>query len=64
MNDSITFASLKWGVKYSANYVNISFDMIRRNLPPTTAFRFACFTDDAAGLLSGIGGRPLPLGLT
>ena len=39
---------MKWGDKYSADYVNILFNMVSRNL--SIPFRFACFTDDPKGI--------------
>ena len=64
MNDSVTFVTIKWGIKYAPNYVNILHDMVRRNLPQDFRFSFVCFTDDAAGLLPDIETCPLPLNLT
>ena len=48
-------------------YVNVLFDMIRRNLEPGTVGRFVVFTDDdpaIAGYAEGIEIRPLPANLT
>ena len=56
----IQIVCVKWGNKYSASYVNILFDMIRRNLLETTKFQFICFTDDASGLNEAIETRKLP----
>lgn len=39
---------MKWGNKYPADYVNKLYGMVARNL--TGDFRFACLTDDAAGV--------------
>ena len=39
---------MKWGDKYSADYVNILFNMVSRNL--SIPFRFVCFTDDPQGI--------------
>ena len=39
---------MKWGDKYSADYVNILFNMVSRNL--SIPFRFVCFTDDPKGI--------------
>src|ERR1700735_2583989 len=60
----LTFVTVKWGTKYAADYVNILHDMVRRNLPTNCDFSFICFTDDAAGILSGIETRSLPQNLT
>ena len=46
-----------------SEYVNILFDMIRRNLAEGHPGRFVCFTNDAAGLDSGIAVQELPSGL-
>jgi len=43
-----------------AEYVNVLFDMVRRNLPDSFEGRFVCFTDDARGLDEGIETRPVP----
>ena len=39
---------MKWGDKYSPDYVNILFNMVSRNLK--NPFKFVCFTDDATGI--------------
>ena len=39
---------MKWGDKYSSDYVNILFNMVSRNLK--NPFKFVCFTDDATGI--------------
>ena len=59
-NPSVTFAVVKWGTKYSADYVNILFDMIERNLPSDFGKKFVCFTEDPTGLDESIEVRPLP----
>ena len=61
---SVTFVAVKWGQKYSADYVNILFDMISRNLPAQFSKKFVCFTEDAAGIDGDIEIRPLPGDLT
>jgi len=43
-----------------ADYVNILYDSVRRNLPVGYPGRFVCFTDDPTGLADGIETRPLP----
>ena len=40
----LTVACVKWGRKYSAEYVNILHAMVARNLK--REYRFICFTDD------------------
>lgn len=47
-----------------AEYVNILFDSVRRNLPEGYEGRFICFTDDPTGLHVGIEPKPLPAPLT
>ena len=49
---------MKWGTKFSADYVNILARMVRKNL--TRPYRFVCFTEDANGLDADIEVRPLP----
>jgi hypothetical protein len=51
-NVSRNIVCVKWGKKYSADYVNKLFNMVQRNLTPP--FRFICFTDDATGLIPDI----------
>lgn len=46
-----------------AEYVNILFDQVQRNIKAGTEGEFVCFTDDPAGLNEGITARPLPDGL-
>ena len=47
-SEQLTVACLKWGTRYSADYVNILHDMVRRHL--SRPHRFVCLTDDAKGL--------------
>lgn len=58
---------MKWGTKFSVEYVNILASRVRKNLSGDV--RFVCFTDDARGLsslveplalpeMSGLDGRP------
>jgi hypothetical protein len=60
----INVCCIKVGTKYDARYVNILFDMVRRNLPSGFPGRFICFTDDAAGLDQAIQSRKVPSDLT
>ncbi|HEU0118112.1 MAG TPA: 6-hydroxymethylpterin diphosphokinase MptE-like protein, partial [Alphaproteobacteria bacterium] len=60
---TVHFVAVKWGTKYSADYVNILFDMVKRNLPKGFGYRFTCFTEDATGLDEGIDIQPLPEGV-
>jgi len=49
---------LKWGTLYDARYVNNLYRMVSRHL--SRPFRFICFTDDSAGLLSDVEVYALP----
>ena len=49
---------MKWGTKFSPEYVNLLAAMVRKNL--TVPHRFVCFTENAEGLDSRIEVRPLP----
>ena len=44
---------VKWGAKFSAEYVNVLFAMVERHL--TLPHRFLCLTEDPADLDPGIG---------
>lgn len=52
MSDKLNVVCLKWGTKYSADYVNRLFHMVGRNM--TRPFRFYCLTEDPARLDAGI----------
>lgn len=54
---------IKAGPKFGPDYVNILFDMVRRNLAEGHEGVFTCFTDNPAGLDGGIAVRPLPANL-
>jgi glycosyltransferase involved in cell wall biosynthesis/uncharacterized Rossmann fold enzyme len=56
----VTFVCLKAGDAYGSEYVNILRDMIQRNMPAGTFFRFVCITDDIQGLADGTEVIPLP----
>jgi hypothetical protein len=51
-------ACLKHGAKYSAEYVNTLFNMVKRNM--TLPFEFVCFTEDPRDLHKDIRIEPLP----
>ena len=55
---------VKVGTKYGPEYVNILFDMVRRNLKAGLEGKFVCFTDDPSGLDPGIETRAVPADLT
>jgi hypothetical protein len=54
----IAVVCMKWGTAFGADYVNVLYRAVTRNL--SYPFRFYCFTDDAAGLKEGIVARPIP----
>jgi len=56
----LNVACVKVGERYDAHYVNVLFDMVRRNLPAGFEGRFICFTDDATGLDPLIETREVP----
>lgn len=49
---------MKWGNRYSADYVNRLAGMVHRNL--SIPHRFICFTEDSSGIHSSVEIRPLP----
>lgn len=53
-----TIVCLKWGNKYSSHYVNVLYNMCKRNC--TVPFSFICLTDCSIGLLPEINIKPLP----
>lgn len=55
---SVNVLCMKWGTKYSADYVNKLQRMVARHL--TRPHRFVCLTDDVAGLSSGVECFPIP----
>ena len=48
----INIVCMKWGTPYGAHYVNRLYASVKRNL--TRPFRFVCFTDDTAGIISEV----------
>lgn len=46
-----------------AEYVNILYDMVARNMPPDVDWKFQCFTDNGIGLNDAIQVRRLPADL-
>lgn len=50
---------LKWGDKYSADYVNVLHSMVQRHL--TLPHEFVCFTENTAGINKNISIMPLPV---
>lgn len=53
-----TVICMKWGTLYGAEYVNVLYSAVAKNL--TGNFRFVCLTNDAEGLLEGIETYPIP----
>jgi hypothetical protein len=51
-------ACIKSGEKYGPDYVNVLFNMVKRNL--SIDFRFVCFTDNKTGIENVIQTYPLP----
>lgn len=49
---------LKWGNKYSSEYVNRLNNMVARNL--TLPYEFVCFTENTSGIDKSIRTEPLP----
>lgn len=49
---------MKWGALYPAEYVNVLYRAVCKNLEKP--FRFVCLTDDASGLIDGIEHFRLP----
>jgi len=52
----INFVCIKWGNKYSADYVNNLYNMVSRHY--TKPFTFTCFTDEHEGV--GCDTMPIP----
>lgn len=57
-SQEITFVSVKWGMKYNAEYVNKLYRGIQRFMDQK--FTFLCLTEDANGLDETIQVHPLP----
>ena len=57
-DNNINVLCMKWGTKYSPEYVNTLYSMVNRNL--LRSFRFICLTDDPSGLNEKIETFPIP----
>ena len=57
-SEIVNVLCMKWGTKYSADYVNTLYSMVSRNM--SREFRFVCLTEDGAGLHGNIEVFPLP----
>lgn len=62
----VTFVCVSWGnyCGKGAEYVNVLYDSVCRNLQAGFPGRFICFTDDTEGLNKQIETRSLPEGIT
>lgn len=49
---------MKWGQKFTADYVNILYSMVRRNL--SGPLRFVCLTDDSTSIRPEVECQPCP----
>lgn len=58
----LSVVCVRWGDKFSADYVNILYDAVRKNLDAD--FEFICVTDDLDAYDDGIKTIKLPDGLT
>lgn len=58
MRAAVNIICMKWGDKFSADYVNILWAMVRRNI--TLDFQLVCCTDDPAGIRPEVVIQPLP----
>lgn len=54
----LNIITLKWGTKFSADYVNRLYNMVQRNL--NLKHRFICLTENSNGLHPQIEALPLP----
>ena len=57
-NELVNILCMKWGTKYSADYVNRLYSMVARNMH--RPFRFVCLTEDNVGLGENVDSFPLP----
>ena len=58
VSEIVNVLCMKWGTKYSSDYVNTLYSMVSRNM--SREFRFVCLTEDGAGLHGNIEVFPLP----
>lgn len=56
----LNIVCVKHGTRYTAEHVNILYDMVQRNLSSEFEGRFICFTDDPSGLDSRIAFTIIP----
>jgi hypothetical protein len=55
----VNIICMKWGEKYSSEYVNTLFSMVSRHMK--RPFRFVCLTDNSSGFSQGVESFPIPL---
>ena len=53
-----TVLCMKWGDLYSADYVNVLYNAVKRNL--SGDYRFVCLTDKADGIHADVETYPIP----
>ena len=58
MSEERVVLCMKWGTLYPAEYVNVLYSAVKKNL--AGPFRFVCLTDDATGFEEGIESFPIP----
>jgi len=58
MGENIYIFCMKWGTLYGPEYVNVLYNMVKRNL--NLPFKMVCFTDNAAGISEDITCFPIP----
>ena len=56
--EPVNIVCMKWGTLYGPEYVNILYNMVKRNI--TLPFRFICMTEWPEGIQSGVEIAPLP----
>jgi len=56
--EPVNIVCMKWGTLYGPEYVNILYNMVKRNI--TLPFRFICMTERPEGIQSGVEIAPLP----
>jgi hypothetical protein len=56
--EPVNIVCMKWGTLYGPEYVNILYNMVKRNV--TLPFRFICMTERPEGIQPGVEIAPLP----
>ena len=57
LGQPVNIICMKWGTKYSPDYVNTLYSMVNRHM--IRPFRFVCLTDNNDGFVSEIEVLPL-----